>query len=89
MARLREKNGARAQISERVEQTHTLASAGAGITIAIEGRTKAAMVQDDGTIVVAGDDPTAVVMLQPALADGQVHWRCVGLPTNLMPGSCR
>lgn len=59
-----------------------LAASAARIEIAERAR-------EAGTIVLASGDPQAAIILQPALVDGKVRWRCVGRPAANMLSACR
>lgn len=80
---------ARTQIADHAARNHTLRGAGEGVAVVAADGAKWATVTEDGVIVVAGDDPAAVVVFQPVLANGQTTWTCKGLPSNLMPSTCR
>lgn len=82
-------SSAREQIAERAARSHTLQGVGTGVSVATGEGAKAATVTDDGLIVLAGDDPAAVVIFRPILTNGVVSWTCQGLPADLMPSSCR
>lgn len=79
----------RSVISERFEQTHSLRGIGSGMTVVPAGRVKKGIVTSDGVIVLASDDPPAVVFVTPELIDGKLSWRCSGWPQNIMPMLCR
>jgi type IV pilus assembly protein PilA len=79
----------RNEIGQRAMQNKTMSNSGAGIVVPIEGRTKGGVVTVDGTIVVAGDDPPAVIIFTPSLIDGKIEWKCRGFPARVVPMSCR
>lgn len=79
----------RMEIEGRIDQRQSLESVGAGLHIKHEGRIKGGLITNDGVIVIAGDDPPAVVILQPTLIEGKVTWKCSGFPQKYMPMSCR
>lgn len=82
-------NGARAEIAERAVKSGTLTGAGTGVATLPTAGVDTSLVTGDGVIVLAGGDPLAVVVLRPALANGQVTWNCKGLPSRNMPPTCR
>ena len=79
----------RAEIDKRVAQTQSLSGIGAGLHVELSRRTKGGFVTNDGVIIVASDDPPAVVIFQPTYFEGKVTWTCSGLPTKHMPVMCR
>ena len=80
---------ARWRVTEQAEKTHSLSGAGIGVTVKLAGEATAAMVTDDGVIIVAGDRIPAVIVLRPTMNDGKVAWTCQGFPTSLMLSACR
>ena len=43
----------------------------------------------DGQIVLASQEPPAVVIMQPVTQDGALGWKCSGEPRELMPETCK
>ncbi len=82
-------SSARTRITERAEQAGTVKGAGVGVTVDKERATAGAVVTDDGTIIVLGDAPPVVFVLQPTMQTGTVVWHCTGQPAALAPGACR
>jgi len=80
---------ARPAIAERIVKAQSVSGVGAGIHVELNRRAKAEVVTNEGTIIVASDDPPAVVIFRPALVDGAVTWKCSGLPAKVMPVMCR
>ena len=91
--------GVKTTIAEKANNDNTLASAGAGVTIATGGKITAATVGATGVVMVAGTNAagsvgTAVsIILTPSLAGGRVLWSCT---TNnnteqwkFVPAECR
>ena len=79
----------REQIESRAMQAQSLNGAGVGLHVELNHRTKSEFVTNDGIIIVASDDPPAVVILQPAIVEGKIKWKCSGFPATIMPASCR
>ncbi len=79
----------RGAIDERFAAQKTLRDVGKGLTINVDGRTKAGFVTLDGVIVAVGDDPAAVVTLAPTIVGDKLVWKCVLLPSKYAPGYCR
>jgi len=82
-------SGMRTVIAERFDSNHTLANSGLGLKVDPTPRVKSSIVTADGAIVVAGDDPPAVVFLTPFVVEGKLTWKCSGVPEKLMPMVCR
>lgn len=85
-------SGYRTQINERAASGAPLSQIGSGLSLKLEGKVKGGFIGDNGTIVVMGDDPPAVLMFKPEIHDpktGQLKWTCIGNPKNYMPVSCR
>ena len=82
-------SSARVQVEARAAQNGTLKGAGIGIAVDATQGARFSLVSDDGVIVVAGDDPAAVVMFRPVLVGSQVTWNCKGFPVRLMPPACK
>ena len=80
---------ARWRVTEQAEKAHSLSGAGIGVTVKLAGEATAAMVTDDGVIIVAGDRIPAAIVLRPTMNDGKVAWTCQGFPTSLMLSACR
>lgn len=81
-------------VAERAQADLTLASAGAGLSIAAVGKVSgSSTVAATGTVTVIGDTAqigTAVnLILSPSLNGGTVVWSCVGTPVKYMPATCR
>ena len=83
-------SNSRDEINNRFVVQKTLQNVGAGLQLHLNNRAKGGLITNDGTIVVAGEDPPAVVVLSPILhSDGTVTWKCMGFPAKYMPFSCR
>lgn len=79
----------RSEINGRIAQGKSLSGVGAELQIEVAGRTKWGVVTNDGSIIIASEDPLAVVVLQPKLVSGEVSWKCSGFPIqDIIPGSC-
>lgn len=76
-------------ITERIQATHTLSHAGSGLTITPNNHISDGLVTADGTIVIASNDPPAVIILTPALHGTEVRWQCQGFPRAHVPFMCR
>jgi hypothetical protein len=79
----------RTQINERFESQKTLDNIGSGIHVELSGRVRSGMVAPDGVIVLASEDPVAVVFLTPHVEQGKLIWKCSGVPKSVLPMSCR
>ena len=86
---IRATSQAQEEINKRISQHQSITAAGAGLQIELSGRVKEGFISNDGVIVVAGEDPPAVVIFQPTFASGVVTWKCSGLPKKHMPSSCQ
>lgn len=80
---------ARAEIVQRAVQRQTIAGVGAGLIIPVSGRLKKGLITKNGTIIMASDDPPAVVVLEPNLSNQEMNWKCSGYPAKYMPVMCR
>ena len=79
----------RTEIEERIRKSGTVENSGVGLQVELDRSTDVGLVATNGTIVFAVLDPTAVATLTPSYANGDVTWRCVGLPAKRMPTVCR
>ena len=79
----------RGEIGSRFSNGRSIKNIADGLTITPGQRTKMGIVTADGTIIVIGDDPPAVVVFEPEVAEGKIIWHCRGYPTDSMPLSCR
>lgn len=79
----------RTAMSERYARSKSLHDLGKGLVIDKSKRVKEAEVASDGLIILASDDPPAIVFISPMAVDGQLTWKCRGLPNKHMPASCR
>ncbi|WP_342617103.1 hypothetical protein [Rhodoferax sp. GW822-FHT02A01] len=79
----------RTQMDERFESQKTLENIGKGIQVELTQRVRSGMVTSDGTIVLASEDPVAVVFLTPHVEQGKLIWKCSGLPKSVLPMPCR
>jgi type IV pilus assembly protein PilA len=89
-------SGHKTSISEKAQVDASLASAGAGLTIAFVGKVTGGSVSSAGVIQVLGSNAatsvgTAVtITLTPSLGtDNTVVWSCLGTPTKFVPANCR
>lgn len=78
----------RSQIGDRFESQKTLSNIGTGLQIELSRRVRSGTVTPDGIIVLASDDPPAVVLVSPQIESGKLIWKCSGVPKSLMPKSC-
>lgn len=78
----------RSQIGDRFESQKTLSNIGTGLQIELSKRVRSGTVTPDGTIVLASDDPPAVVLVSPQIESGKLIWKCSGVPRSLMPKPC-
>jgi type IV pilus assembly protein PilA len=79
----------RVEITNRLAVQKTLRNVGVGLQLDIGNRAKGGLITNDGTIIIASEDPPAVVILSPTLSEGTVTWKCMGFPLKYMPISCR
>lgn len=82
-------SGFKQQIADRTLQRGTTAGSGAGLKVAHSGRALGGLVTDSGVIIVAGDDPPAVLIMAPRIEGGRVMWQCRVYPDKVAPASCR
>ena len=93
-------SGFKTSISEAAQSNGTLASAGAGLTVAATGKVSGGSVNVNGTIMIQGANTstsvgTAVeVILTPSFSsvDGKVLWTCSTSNAAIhkyMPAECR
>ncbi len=93
-------SGFKTSISEAAQSNGTLASSGAGLTVAVTGKVSGGSVATNGTITVQGANTstsvgTAVeVVLTPSFStvDGKVLWSCSAANAAIhkyMPAECR
>jgi Tfp pilus assembly major pilin PilA len=75
----------RATIGERALAKNSLEDVGEGMKIVPSGRVKGGVVTRDGLIILASDEPPAVVIFTPEFQDSEVQWKCIGFPTKYMP----
>lgn len=78
----------RSQISDRFESQKTLSNIGMGLQVELSRRVRSGIVTTDGTIVLASEDPLAVVLVSPQIEAGKLIWKCSGVPRSVMPKSC-
>jgi hypothetical protein len=76
-------------ITERIQENHTLSHTGSGLTITPNNHVSGGLVTADGTIIIASNDPPAVIILTPALHGTEVQWQCQGFPPAQVPSMCR
>jgi type IV pilus assembly protein PilA len=85
----------RTSVTEKAQTDNGLASAGAGLTIALYGKLTSGSVTDAGVITLGGDGSGASVgtvvslVLTPSMSGNTVVWSCTGTPTKFMPSTCR
>ena len=79
----------RAEVETRALANGKLEGSGKAMSIRREGRVAGGIITNDGTIVVASDDPEFVVFLTPSFNDNKVQWICTAHPAKLAPASCR
>jgi hypothetical protein len=79
----------RTTIGERALAKKSLENGGEGMKIVPSGRVKGGVVTKDGSIILASDEPPAVVVLTPEFQNSKVQWKCIGFPTKIMPATCR
>jgi type IV pilus assembly protein PilA len=79
----------REPVETNITKLHSLDHAGEGIEFRAQGRVHAGGISANGTIIVLGEEPTALIMLKPALENGIVSWQCSGFPVRVLPASCR
>jgi type IV pilus assembly protein PilA len=93
-------SGFKTSISEAAQSNGTLASSGAGLTVAATGKVSGGSVATNGTITIQGANTstsvgTAVeVILTPSFSttDGKVIWACSASNSAIhkyMPAECR
>jgi hypothetical protein len=78
----------RNQISERFESLKTLSNIGTGLQVELSKRVRSGIVTPDGTIVLASEDPPAVVVVALHIEAGKLTWKCSGVPRSVMPKLC-
>lgn len=79
-------------INERVAKTHTLSDVGKGLSVEPGSYNTKGYVSSDGTIVLFVGDAQTMVMMSPALVEGDdstVKWTCMGWPHKNVPAECR
>ena len=79
----------RHMMSERFDKSKSLRAIGEGLTIEKSKRVKEGLVTEDGIIILASDDPPAIVLVSPMAVDGQLTWKCRGVPRKFTPISCK
>ena len=87
----------RVGITEKGVSDGTMASAGAGLTVATGGRVSGGSVTDAGLITVLGNASTVgtdvTIILTPSLSARRILWECgTGASTNTwkyVPAECR
>jgi hypothetical protein len=79
----------RESVAENIKTHRSLEHANDSVVFHREGRALTGNISSNGTIVVIGEDPAALVVLKPSFEDGAVTWKCFGFPLNVMPASCR
>lgn len=79
----------RAVMTERYAQNRSLFDIGKGVSVEKSKRVKEAQVTSNGDIILASDDPPAIVLISPSVVEGQLTWKCRGTPNKHMPASCR
>jgi hypothetical protein len=79
----------RAIIDERALAKNSLKNVGKEMQIVPSGRVKSGVISQDGLIILASDEPPAVVVFVPEFQDSKVHWQCIGVPAKYMPARCR
>jgi type IV pilus assembly protein PilA len=84
------------QVSEKMFNDGSLASAGVGLTVSISGKISGGQVTDAGLVTIAGSSATigtdVTVVLTPSIAGGRVIWACsAGTPASMryLPAECR
>ena len=90
-------SGFKTTISEKAQNDGTLASSGAGLSVATTGKVGGGSVASTGTVIIfgtqAGVGTVITVQLNPSLAtDGKVIWSCITQDTALYkftPAECR
>jgi hypothetical protein len=87
--RLLQLEPARTEIEKRARKAETVENSGVGLHVDLDRPGDIGLVASNGTIVFAVQEPTAVAILSPSYAKGDVAWRCVGLPAKRMPAICR
>ncbi len=78
----------RGVIATRILQRHSVSGVGNGLHLEVATWAKTAVITGEGMIVVASDDPPAMLVLRPVLAEGKVNWTCVGTPTQYVARPC-
>lgn len=79
----------RDEIVERFTTQKTLSNIGSSLEIKTGGRVKSGVVTPDGVVILASEDPPAVVLLIPSIAESGLKWKCIGFPSKFMPQSCK
>lgn len=75
-------------VEENIRRHQTVERANEGVIFQPKGHVLAGGILFDGTIVVLGENPTALVAWKPSLKDGAVLWECSGFPQNVLPSIC-
>ena len=78
----------RETIAERAKASGTLAHAGRGLTVEPLGLRSGGLVTEDGVVILASEQPVAVLFFNPRLEGGEVKWTCRGHPRRSMPWPC-
>ena len=83
-------------VAEKANSDNTLASAGAGLTVATGGKITGGAVTAGGTITIIGSSTSVgtgvTVVLRPSLASGRVIWHCASGASSqfkYVPAECR
>ena len=81
----------RAEINKRFIQQNTLNGIGVGLYLGFpERRAKdIGIVTNDGTIIMASEDPPATIVLQPIIGGKELTWKCLGFPIKYVSSSCQ
>jgi hypothetical protein len=79
----------RATIEQRIGVRKSLDGVGEGLAVKTGGHVQRGTVTREGTIVIEGNDPAAVVILEPQLDAEGIRWKCTGFPESVVPTYCR
>jgi hypothetical protein len=79
----------RNEIGERFARTKTLRDVAIDLRITPTRRVAGGYVTADGVILLASEDPPAIVIFMPQTNGSTLTWKCQGFPRKVMPLPCR
>ena len=81
----------RSEINQRFVQQNTLNGIGVGLHIDFTEHLEndIGIVTNDGTIIVASEDPSVTIVLQPVIGNKELTWKCLGYPAKYVSSLCQ